>query len=230
MKARKVTLIISAILVATLTISPVWAKKSLPEVNDEGMELVKDTRYTTIYADPGADLGVYSQIWLQDASVAFKKNWQRDQNRHTRSASHRVKDSDMERIEQDVATLFREVFTDELVNNGYQLAEQAGEDVLIVRPAIVDLDVTAPDLRTAARVSSYSESAGEMTLNLELYDSVTNDKIATAKDRKRDYQRGYVEWRTSVSNRATARRMMSSWARAFREQLDDARASVSSGD
>lgn len=230
MKTRKVSLIISSLLVAVLSASPVWARKSLPAVNDEGMELVKDTRYTTIYADPGADLGVYKQILLQDASVAFKRNWQRDQNRSTRSASNKVRDSDMERIKLDVATLFREVFTTELVDGGYELVEQAGEDVLIVQPAIVDLDVIAPDLRTAARTSTYSESAGEMTLELELYDSLTNDKIVTTKDRKRDYQRGYVEWRTSVSNRATARRMMSSWAKAFREQLDDARASVTSSD
>jgi len=230
MKVRKAALIISSILVAILSASPVLARKSAPAVNEEGMELIKDTKYTTIYADPGADLGDYTQILLQDASVAFKKNWQRDQNRSTRSASHRVNESDMDRIKMDVSTLFREVFTDELVDGGYQLVEQAGDDVLMVKPAIVDLDVIAPDLRTATSTASYSESAGEMTLELELYDSVTNDKIATAKDRKRDFQRGYVEWRTSVSNRATARRMMSSWARAFREQLDDARASVTRKD
>lgn len=230
MKAHKVLLIISSLLVAILSVSPVWAGKSLPAINDEGMELVKDSKYTTIYADPGVDLGIYKQIWLQDASVAFKKNWQRDQNRNTRSTANRVKDSDMERIQRDVATLFREVFTAELVDAGYDLVEQAGEDVLIVRPAIVDLDVVAPDLRTAQRTTTLSESAGEMTLVLELYDSLTNDKIVTARDRKRDFQRGYVEWRTSVSNRATAKRMMSSWASAFREKLDEARASVTAAD
>jgi len=230
MKARHVSLIVSGLLVATLSASPVWAKKSLPAVNDEGMELIKDTKYSTIYADPGVDLSIYKQILLQDASVAFKKNWLRDQNRHRRSNTNRVRDSDVERIKQDVATLFREVFTAELVDGGYNLVEQAGEDVLIVKPAIVDLDVFAPDLMTAQRTATYSESAGEMTLVLELYDSLTNDKIVTARDRKRDYQRGYVEWRTSVSNRATAKRMMSSWARAFREQLDDARSSVTTSD
>lgn len=226
MKVRNIVLIVSILLVAGLTIAPAWAKKNLPAVNDEGMELIKDTRYTTIYADPGADLSIYKQIWLQDASVAFKKNWQRDLNRSTRSISNRVDNDDMERIKMDVSILFREVFTAELVDGGYELVEQAGEDVLLVKPAIVDLDVIAPDRRTATRTDTYSESAGEMTLYLELYDSVTNDKIATARDRKRDYRRGYIEWRTSVSNRADARRMMSSWARAFRENLDDARASV----
>ena len=227
MKTNKVTTIFASFLITSLAAMPVSAKKSLPAINEEGMELIEDTRMTTIYADPGTDLGIYNRIMLADATVAFKKNWQRDQNRSTRSSSMRVKDSDMERIKEDVATLFREVFTQELIDGGYELVDEPGEDVLLARPAIVDLDVIAPDLRSAQRVSTYSESAGEMTLNLELFDSLTNDKIVTARDRKRDFQRGYVEWRTSVSNRATARRMMSAWAKAFRESLDEAKESVS---
>ncbi len=222
MTSVKVSLFLTSLVVAALVASPVWAKQSLPAVNEEGMELVKDTRMTTIYADPGVDLSIYQRIWLEDASVAFKKNWQRDQNRSTSSASLRVKDSDVERIQQDVASLFREVFTAELVKGRYELVEHTGEDVLIVKPAIVDLDVIAPDLMTAQHTNNFSESAGEMTLVLELYDSITNDKIVTVRDRKRDDQKGYLEWRTSVTNRATARRMMSSWAKAFRESLDDA--------
>jgi len=65
-----------------------------------------------------------------------------------------------------------------------------------------------------------------MTLNLELYDSLTNDKIAKATDRKSDEIDGRMEWRTSVSNRADARRMMTAWAKALRSALDEARAST----
>jgi hypothetical protein len=227
MRFFKLPLAITVLLVGALAVSPAWAKKSLPAVNDEGMELVKDSELATVYADPGADLGIYKRIWLEDATVAFKKNWKRDQNR---GYGLKVKDSDMERIMEDVATLFREVFTKELQDGGYEMAEEAGEDVLIVKPAIVDLDVTAPDIKSASRNNSYSESAGEMTLNLELYDSVTGDKIAKATDRKRDYERGYLQWRTSVSNRADARRMMKAWAKALKSALDEAKASATGAD
>ncbi|MDH4019403.1 MAG: hypothetical protein OEU84_07370, partial [Xanthomonadales bacterium] len=99
--------------------------------------------------------------------------------------------------------------------------------VLLVRPAIVNLDVVAPDVGNSSSFSrSYSNRAGEMTLNIELFDSLTNDKIAKATDRKRDYDRGYAEWRTSVNNRAVARRMMTVWAKALRSALDEARAST----
>ncbi len=225
MRFFKLSLTILTLMVSVMAISPVWAKKSLPAVNDEGMELVKDSELATVYADPGADLGVYKRIWLEDATVAFKKNWKRDQNR---GYALKVRDADMQKIMDDVASLFREIFTAELVDGGYEMAEEAGEDVLIVKPAIVDLNVYAPDIQSANRSQSYSREAGEMTLNLELYDSVTGDKIAKATDRKRDYDRGYMQWRTSVSNRADAKRMMRPWAKALRSALDEAKSSNTS--
>jgi hypothetical protein len=223
MNSSKILLIIMALAFASASVSPAWAKKDLPAVNDEGMELVKDSNLATVYADPGADLGIYKRIWLQDATVAFKKNWQRDQNHND---PFKVQTKDMERIKNDVATVFREVFSKELLDGGYELVEEAGDDVLLVTPAIVDLDVIAPDVQQAVRSDSYSESAGEMTLNLELYDSITNDKIVKATDRKRDFREGYLEWRTSVSNRQDARRMMTSWAKDLRSTLDEARSAT----
>ncbi|MGA9574653.1 MAG: DUF3313 family protein, partial [Lysobacterales bacterium] len=228
MQTNRFYLTILMLLFSFAAVSPAWAKKDLPEVNDEGMVLVENSDLATVYADPGADLGIYDRIMLLDATVAFKKNWQRDQNR---SNPLKVKDRDMVKIQEEVAALFREVFTKELVDGGYEMADEPNADVLLVKPAIVDLDISAPDIPSSNRTRSYSESAGEMTLNLELYDSLTDDKIAKATDRKRDYDNGYqMRWRTSVSNRSDAKRMMTAWAKALRSTLDEARASTSQPD
>lgn len=221
MTRNKVSLVIIALLIGMMAAAPVWAKKKLPEFNDEGMELVKDTDLATVYADPGADLSIYKKVMLMDATVAFRKNWKRDQNRGV--SSMRVKDRDMEKIQSEVAELFKDIMSKELVENGYEMADAPGEDVLLVKPAIVDLDVFAPDIQGASRVNSYSESAGEMTLNLELFDSVTNDKIAKATDRQRDWRQGWLQWRTKVSNRADAKRMITVWAKALTSALNEAR-------
>ena len=224
MTLNRISFAIAALAFGFAVISPAFSK-SKPAVDSEGMELVKDSELATVYADPGADLSIYNRVWLQDATVAFKKNWKRDQQRT--ATRMRIRNSDMEKIQDDVATLFREVFIKELTDGGYQLVEEAGEDVLLVKPAIVNLDVVAPDLSSTGSFSrSYSNRAGEMTLNIELFDSLTNDKIAKATDRKRDYDRGYAEWRTSVNNAAVAKRMMTVWAKALRSALDEARAST----
>ena len=223
MSTNRLVYTILVLFISVAAVSPVWAKNNLPAVNDEGMELVRDSKLATVYADPGADLSIYNRVMLLDATVAFKKNWKRDQNRGN---PLRVKDRDMVKIQEEVAAVFREVFTKELLDGGYEMADEAGEDVLLVKPAIVDLDVAAPDIQSSTITRSFSESAGEMTLNLELFDSITNDKIAKATDRKRDNRRGYMEWRTSVSNRSDARRMMTGWAKDLRSALDEARAST----
>jgi hypothetical protein len=74
MDTKRVSLTIFTLLFSVAAISPVWAKKDLPAVNDEGMELVKNSELATVYADPGVDLGIYDRIMLLDATVAFKKN------------------------------------------------------------------------------------------------------------------------------------------------------------
>jgi hypothetical protein len=66
-----------------------------------------------------------------------------------------------------------------------------------------------------------------MTLKLELYDSVTGDLLATASDRREAPDRGYMQWTTSVSNRADARQMLQGWAKDLRKRLDEARSSSS---
>lgn len=222
MNLNKYSFVIMALIFSVATISPAFSK-SKPKVDSEGMELVKNSKLATVYADPGADLSIYDRIWLEDATVSFKRNWQRNQNQ---SYPLKVRNSDMLRIREDVSTLFMEVFTKELIDNGYEMVEEAGPDVLRVAPAIVNLDIVAPDIPTSTNVQSFSTKAGEMTLNLELYDSLTNDKIAKATDRKRDYDRGYAEWRTSVNNTAVARRMMTKWAEALTSALNEARDST----
>ena len=172
MNTIRLPLVFLTLILAGSVIAPAWAKKDLPAMNDEGMELIENSNLATVYADPDADLSIYKRIILLDASVAFKKNWKRDQNR---GYAMKVKDRDMVKIKEDVASLFREVFTEELIDAGYAMTNEPGDDVLLVKPAIVDLDVTAPDIISSSLTRSFSESAGEMTLNLELFDSISDD-------------------------------------------------------
>jgi len=218
----KNTSVLSTLLGTALSLSA-FAGNDFPDITEDGLKKLEDTELSLVYAVPDATLSGYDKVMLVDATVAFKKNWQRDQNR---SYAFKVRASDMERIKADTAALFREVFTEELTAGGYQLTEEAGEDVLLVRPAIINLDVTAPDVNTASRTYQYAESAGEMTLYVELYDSVTGAIIAKAMDRQRDRERGWLQWQSKVTNAAAAKRIMKGWAETLRKGLDEARAAT----
>ena len=211
-------------LVATPVASFAKKKSEIPQTTVEGLVLVPDTKEIAfVWAEPGADLSQYKRIHLVEPEVAFKKNWQRDQNRSSADRLNKVTSRDMERIKKDVAALFMEVFTEELTTGGYTLTGERAEDVLLITPAIIDLYVTAPDTQSAARSNSYSTSAGSMTLFMKLYDSETGDLLAKALDPTSDRDAGHMQWSTSVSNRAAARRMMKPWAEALRGGLDESR-------
>jgi hypothetical protein len=128
----------------------------------------------------------------------------------------------MDRIKVNVKDIFMEVFTEELEKGGYELANERAEDVLIVKPAIIDLDVNAPDVRTAGRTNTYTDHAGSMTLYIELYDAETDDLLAKALDPTADRRAGFMQWQTGPANRAAGIRMMRPWAEALREGLDRA--------
>lgn len=195
--------------------------KDIPEYTVEGLKLVPGTKnIAVVWAEVGADLAQYDRVYLVEPYVAFKKNWQRDQNR---SSSLRVSSSDMDRIKIGLKELFMEVFTEELETGGYTLTNERAEDVLIVKPAIIDLNVNAPDVKSAGRSTTYVTSAGSMTLYMELYDSETDDLLAKAMDPAADRDDGFMQWQTGPANRAAAKRLMKPWAEALRKGLDRAR-------
>jgi hypothetical protein len=192
------------------------------DVSVDGLELVEKSRKSELYVDPGVDWNSYTKIQLDPATVAFRKNWQRDQNR---SQPFKVRTEDMERIKAELSELFGEVFAEELTSGGgYVMATESADDVLRVTPQIVDLDVYAPDTRNSTGIQrSYTETAGRMTLKLDMYDSVTGDLIARASDRREAPRRGYMQWTNSVTNRTEAKLMLERWAKDLREFLDEAR-------
>lgn len=203
------------------------AKEKTPEYTIDGLELVDENRRGEIYAEPEIDWTVYSEIILDRPTVSFRKHWQKDQNR---DRTTRINTEDMERIKSGLADLFEEVFIEKLTGEGgYVIAEASGENVMRITPEIVDLDVSAPDVRRTGMTRTYTEQAGQMTLKLTIFDSVTGDKVAVLRHRQTAPNRGYMQWTTSATNRAEARLMLQNWATGLVERLDEARAVPSDG-
>ena len=125
-------------------------KQQLPEVDEDGLHLLKDTKVAVAYARPGASLEPYTKVKLQDCFVEFRKNWQHDYNLEQIGLSGRVSDKDAEAIKKKLAEDFRTTFTDVLTREGHEIVDEAGPDVLLLRPALLNVDVAAPDIRPAS--------------------------------------------------------------------------------
>jgi hypothetical protein len=67
---------------------------------------------------------------------------------------------------------------------------------------------------------TYTTSAGQMTLVLELVDATTGDVLARVVDSQQDFDTARMQWTNSVTNRAAADRILRMWAKRLREGLD----------
>ena len=219
MKRTLILLIIVSLSMASFSVLS-KDKWEFPEYTVEGLKRVPNPEsLTVVYAEPGANLSQYKRVYITEPLVAFKKNWQRDQNRTVGTS---ISTSDMDRGKQAVAELFMDVFTKELEKGGYQLTQERAEDVLIVKPAILDLDINAPDSMNATMGRSYSRDGGAMTLYIELYDSETDDLLAKAMDKRVSRNDDYMYIQSRPAVRQEVRRLMKPWAEALRKGLDRA--------
>ena len=206
---------------------PAQAADELPQTTPEGMELLKQTRSRVTYAMPGATLEQYKRVALLDCYVAFAKNWERDYNRQV-SIDRRISAKDMEKIKARLAEEFNKVFTKELTEAGHEVVDHTGEDVLVIRPAIINLDITAPDVGNAGWSHVIVRSAGQMTLYMELFDSATGAIIARVIDAKAS-DRAFAFEATRTTNKAEADRILRGWARELASHIGAVREETAEG-
>lgn len=196
------------------------AKDPPPEVTKDGLHLYKQTKERLAYVRPGATFTRYKRVALLDCYVEFSKEWVNDYNSEQRDPSRQIRNSDLERAKKALQGDFKKIFTEELQQGGrYQVTDSGGPDVLVLRPALINIQVSAPDLMTPGRSTTYVQSAGTMTIYVELWDSASNTILARVIDGKVDPDL-YGQRSSSVTNRAAADRMMRSWADELRNRLD----------
>ena len=203
-----------AFFVAVLVSGTAYANDP-PEYTEDGLKRVPNSRVQLAYVAEGADLSIYKKFVILDTHVSFRRHWERD---YRTSVSSR----DIARIKDGLSALFHEVFVEVLEeNHGYPVVTEAGEDVLVLRAAIIDLDVSAPDSMRAGSSRSYSANPGSAKLYLELVDSATGDVVARIIDAKSARRYGTVHIGSNARNSAAARKALREWATLLRGYMDE---------
>ncbi len=206
---------VSILVAATST---TFAKKNMPDVTHEGLERVKgDGTADYIYIHPEADFSGYKRVILDEPQISFARYWQQSAN--SGRTFDRITNSDIEKMISTGKKLLTEEFTKELKNGGITIAGKAEGDVLLVKAIISDLSLNAPDPKKTAGGWSrvYAESAGDATLTVELYDSITKQILIRAIDTKRDVGEsfGWRRPRSHYTNVQDARQALGEWARTL---------------
>ena len=187
------------------------------ESQDTGLDIIEQDRYGEILVAPGVDWSIYTNVQLERATVEFRENWARDLKR---SDGTIIRERDEERIKSDLADLLDEILTKELfLKEDFTMTDGSGKDVMRVTPRITDLDIYAPD-----RVRNYiggalADSKGRMTVELDIYDSISGELLATSWQYQEDPYKGYMEEANSPNNRRAFRLMTLRWVSWLRDHI-----------
>jgi Protein of unknown function (DUF3313) len=201
----------------------VRAADAPPQLSKDGLQLKTHTKQRLVYVKPGAKFSQYDRVMILDCYVEMQKDWQRNYNANEGAdLSRQVGDADVQRIKSTLAAEFKKVFATELQKGGYQVTSSPAPDVLLLRPAIVDVQVTAPDLMSAGMDVNVITSAGSGTFYLELWDPSTNTILARAMDAEAD-QQPFARQANAVTNRQAADIILRKWADDLVRHLDAVR-------
>lgn len=178
---------------------------------------VDSSEFDILYIKPGFEPGDYGRLVIDEPEVALDDYWKWTNRRD-------VNERDIKRIKASTAKILREQFGQKLsAGDGYSLAwagEAEDKGVLRLKPAMIDLNLFAPDLSTPEHRRTYIRSAGHATLYLDIYDGASGELLLRAidHDRARDKLRFYE------GNRATNYHdfsiLVGRWANALRRHLD----------
>ena len=200
----------AASLVAASQAAPAMAAKAAP-ATWEGLVRVASRRLDHVYLLPGADFREYKSVMLDPTELAFKKDWLRDYNSTTMGLSGRLSERDLQDVIAKAAKVASEILAEAYRDGGYPVVAEAGPDVLRVRTGVVNISVTAPEVRSGGRSRSYAGEAGFATLIIETRDSASGALLGRAVDGKVAGDNSIL-LRNSVTNRGDFRTVMKRWA------------------
>jgi Protein of unknown function (DUF3313) len=215
--------VLACVFLALATTSTAWAKDKLPEVSKDGLHLLEHTKVRVAYAKPGVSLDKYTKVKILDCFVQFEKNYEREYNLNEVGLDGRITDKDIATIKTRLAAEFKKEFTKVLTKAGHEVVDNSGPEVLLLRPAIINLDVTAPDTMRAGFSTTVVASAGQMTLYMELYDSASSELLARVIDPQAGRERGVAN---RVTNTASADQILRHWADLLSKHLGDLKQNV----
>jgi hypothetical protein len=218
---KKILLTFAALTIAGCSSGPATIQEGPnAEVSFDGLHLVDNSAFKRAWADPDIDFSRYSKIMPGGAFFEYRAVKKSSNTRMARSSASEfyIDESAREKLKEVVS----EVFNEELAKSArFTVVDKPGQDVLIVRGGLHDImSRVPPDM--IGRGETYLSSVGEITLILEVVDSMSGEVIARAAERRALDRAGggMAMISNSVTTWSEVRRLTRRWATMLREGLD----------
>ena len=189
------------------------------EVTVDGLHKVINSKFRYAWVKPSADFVSYTAIVLDPVVISYKRKPKRTQYATT-GGNFALSERQMAKMK----IFFRKAFVAELRKSPYyKITDVPGPAVLRLVPSIIDLRIDVPTNPPPGRDRIYATNAANMTLLLELHDSMSGEILARVADRRKARLHGGFELRssTTVSNTDAIQRVFRFWAEILRARLDD---------
>ncbi len=199
-----------------------WETGRRAAVTGDGLHRVKARHIAEAYLRPGASFTGYRSVLIEPVEVFYKHTPASPRGR-SGPGNYALEPKDLERLRG----LFREALVAEFEKSAlFSVVTERGPGVLRVRTHLVDLVVHAPPEHGRDRV--FIGVAGELTLILDVSDSVSLQPLARLHERRQvqpstgpfdslgaaDLRRAGFEW-------GELRRMFRRWAAVLRAGLEE---------
>ena len=216
---KKFVAVAATVLIVGCSAEPTIQTGPNAETTFDGLVRIDNSRFAGAWIDPEIDLTQYTKIIPGGAAFEFR-NVQKTSAMAARRSNERefwISDANKQRLTDTVS----EVFTEELQKSEhFTLADESGPDTLIINGALHDIVSRVPP-EDVGRSEIYLRSLGEATLIIELRDSLSNEVIYRAVERRSVEQPGgQMIHANKATSWAEVRRWARRWAVRLREGLD----------
>ena len=214
---------VSALFAIVVIVNPAAAKshQELPaDTTFDGLVEVKKSSFQRAWVEPTIDFSRYTKVMPGDAQFEFRAV--RERSASSSRASSATEFYIPEESRQKLIDTVSEVFKEELAKSKFfTMVEEPGPDVLILDGAMLDIVSRVPP-QQASRGDIFISRIGEITLVLQLRDSMSGETLARAAERRAIEPAGRGAVRAnSVTTWSEVRRLARRWGSKLRNGLDD---------
>lgn len=217
-----VLMLAAAGLAGTLSARPRLATGDDAEITYDGLHRVERTVVDAAWVKPDLDLRPYTQLMLVGAGFSYRPV----DNEGERYRPGRSNDSEFYISEENRARIeleMREAFLRELEDlERYEVVDTPGPGVLMLVAGVIDVVSSVPNVNDCVgRCEVYLRSVGEATLVVELRDSMSNEVLVRAVDRRAAESGGFAIQASAVTVWPEVRRLAGVWGRRIVKGLND---------
>ncbi len=184
------------------------------EVTFDGLHRVDGTGKVQAWVKPSVSLAKYTKILPVQTGVQYR-----------RVHSNRINDTEFElnnKQKKRLEKILQDSFADELQKSQYfTLTDKPGPDVVILKAGLIDVVSNVPEESVGFK-EVYIKTIGSATLVIELQDSISEEMLVRATERRTSESSGDDFHRSNpVTNFSKIKRDARRWAKSLREALDE---------